>query len=310
MRLNLNHKLRDEHRRGQSMVEFALAIPIFLLLVFGIVEFGRMFLMYTSVFAAARECARYGAAVETLCDQIGLEDAARRVGFFAGDMNIAIQYDNGYWTVKACEETVLGDRVHVTTEIRFRSITGIVPEFTLRSIARRTIIKEARVGGTLTLGAPSEIAGDIPPAVTFGPYQETITPDGTITPQTPSVTPLPPCKDWVMSEIQSETDTIYVLKFSKTTDNLQWLSQVTINWDGNNRKLEKIEYKTPSVDYIIQDYPNTTKGTYTWIPSPPGKFLYEIGDYYLRFTFSKSETVTGIILNLFGGTGYCSLNIP
>jgi len=80
----LNRKRMHEHRRGQGMVEFALAIPIFLMLVLGIIEFGRMFLMYTSVFAGAREGARYGAAVETVCDTSGLHDAVRRVGFFCG----------------------------------------------------------------------------------------------------------------------------------------------------------------------------------------------------------------------------------
>lgn len=44
--------------RGAAMVEFALVLPILLLLVFGIVEFGRVYNIETSITAAAREGAR------------------------------------------------------------------------------------------------------------------------------------------------------------------------------------------------------------------------------------------------------------
>ncbi len=45
--------------KGQSLVEFALILPILLLLVFGIVEFGRAFNTYLIVSNASREGARY-----------------------------------------------------------------------------------------------------------------------------------------------------------------------------------------------------------------------------------------------------------
>ena len=41
--------------RGQGLVEFALILPLFLLLVWGIIEFGRLLVMYTEVSNAARE---------------------------------------------------------------------------------------------------------------------------------------------------------------------------------------------------------------------------------------------------------------
>lgn len=46
-------------RRGQGTVEFALAIPVLLLLVFGIVDMARMFQAYGTVYHAAVEGARY-----------------------------------------------------------------------------------------------------------------------------------------------------------------------------------------------------------------------------------------------------------
>lgn len=46
---------------GAVAVEFALILPIFLMLVFGIVEFGRAFNIQVSLSEAARETARYTA---------------------------------------------------------------------------------------------------------------------------------------------------------------------------------------------------------------------------------------------------------
>ncbi len=46
--------------RGQAAVEFALAMPALLLIVFGIVDFGRAVWAYNSVAYLARDGARYG----------------------------------------------------------------------------------------------------------------------------------------------------------------------------------------------------------------------------------------------------------
>ncbi len=50
------HRRKD--RRGQSLVEFGLILPIFLLLVFGIVDLGRAVFAYSTLNSAAREAAR------------------------------------------------------------------------------------------------------------------------------------------------------------------------------------------------------------------------------------------------------------
>lgn len=47
--------------RGQALVEFALAIPIFLVLLFGLVDIGRLVYVNNAISQAAREGARYGA---------------------------------------------------------------------------------------------------------------------------------------------------------------------------------------------------------------------------------------------------------
>ena len=49
--------------KAQGMVEFALVLPILLLIIFGTIEFGRMIAFQSSVTLASREAARYAASV-------------------------------------------------------------------------------------------------------------------------------------------------------------------------------------------------------------------------------------------------------
>ena len=51
---------------GQSMVEFALVLPLLLLLVLGIIQFGFIFNGMVTVTSAAREGARFGVVKENL----------------------------------------------------------------------------------------------------------------------------------------------------------------------------------------------------------------------------------------------------
>ena len=54
-------RLRRRDSRGSAAVEFALVLPVVLLLVLGIVDFGRMLNAQITVSAAAREGARWAA---------------------------------------------------------------------------------------------------------------------------------------------------------------------------------------------------------------------------------------------------------
>ena len=56
-------KTRDRRRsRGQSIVEFALMLPIFLVLIFGGIDFGRVFLGWINLNNTARIAANYAAS--------------------------------------------------------------------------------------------------------------------------------------------------------------------------------------------------------------------------------------------------------
>jgi Flp pilus assembly protein TadG len=48
----------ERRQRGQSLIEFALALPIFLVLLLGVLDFGRLLFTYVSLTNSAREMAR------------------------------------------------------------------------------------------------------------------------------------------------------------------------------------------------------------------------------------------------------------
>lgn len=53
--------MRSDHPRGQALVEFAISITVFLLLLMAIFDFGRGIYMYNGMSQAAREVARSAA---------------------------------------------------------------------------------------------------------------------------------------------------------------------------------------------------------------------------------------------------------
>ena len=57
-------------QEGQAMVEFALVIPLLLLLIFGIIQFGMLFNNYLALTDAVRVGARQAAVSRTLPDPV------------------------------------------------------------------------------------------------------------------------------------------------------------------------------------------------------------------------------------------------
>lgn len=66
-----------QQRKGQTLVEFAISLPIILILMFGIIEFGRIFQAWISIQNAARTAARYASTgrYENAYDNFILEDS-------------------------------------------------------------------------------------------------------------------------------------------------------------------------------------------------------------------------------------------
>jgi hypothetical protein len=155
--------------RGQSIIEFALVLPITLLIVFGVIEFGYLLFVFSSVNTASRDAARYGIAVGEVsgdlryydCD--GIIDAGLRIGRFAGILttDFTIYYDSGPGTSTIyanCEtlaalagddEINFGDRIVVTVNHYYQPLItymGLdVGPFTMSSTSSRTIVKSASI---------------------------------------------------------------------------------------------------------------------------------------------------------------------
>ncbi|RMG84305.1 MAG: hypothetical protein D6712_11505, partial [Chloroflexi bacterium] len=64
---------QTRRRKGQALAEFALTLPILLLLLFGIIEFGRIFQAWVSLQNAARAAARYATTGEVNEDRFDLD---------------------------------------------------------------------------------------------------------------------------------------------------------------------------------------------------------------------------------------------
>jgi len=63
--------------RGQSLAEFAIVLPVLLILVLGSIDLGRLFFAYISVSNAARIGAQYASASpDASTDVTGIRDAA------------------------------------------------------------------------------------------------------------------------------------------------------------------------------------------------------------------------------------------
>ena len=107
--------------RGQALVEFALLLPILLLLAVMLVDLGRAVYSYSVVFNAAREGARYGIIHPT--DGSGIEAAARNltVGLDQDDLTVS--------TVLPASPPESGDVVQVIATYRFRPITPLANLF-------------------------------------------------------------------------------------------------------------------------------------------------------------------------------------
>ena len=55
-------------QRGAAVVEFAIIFPVLVMLIFGVIDFGRAFFLRNNLVAAAREGARAGAVMTYPCD--------------------------------------------------------------------------------------------------------------------------------------------------------------------------------------------------------------------------------------------------
>jgi hypothetical protein len=195
---------------AQGIVEFALVLPLLLLLLFGVIEVGRLLFIYNAVATSSREAARYGSAAGNVGgymahyeDCNGIRQSAQKMGVLIGiqSSDIAISYDHGPNTpicASACppsgQPVRLGDRIRVETIALYQPMMGFIniSPFPIRSTTARTIIKDVSIEGT----PPPPFPTNTPtPTITPTPtntatFTPTPTPTNTAT-NTPTPTPGP-----------------------------------------------------------------------------------------------------------------------
>src|SRR5581483_10670738 len=93
--------------RGQAAVEFALVLPLLLVLLLGIVQFGIAFSHYVTLTDAARVGARK--AITVRIGGTSPDDAKQAVRDAAGDLDqtdLQVNVDDSSWTTSGSQITV------------------------------------------------------------------------------------------------------------------------------------------------------------------------------------------------------------
>jgi Flp pilus assembly protein TadG len=167
---------RKERTSAQTMVEFALVLPILLVIIYGLLEVGRLIFIYSTVVSASREAVRYGSAtglnvsggVPRYNDCAGIRAAAQNVDFLNvfDDANFSITYDRGPGIpyvppvdcpvgqatggptdVQVNDPTQPLSRIEVTVSATFTPFAAIVKlnQITIKSSNARTIIGSVQI---------------------------------------------------------------------------------------------------------------------------------------------------------------------
>jgi Flp pilus assembly protein TadG len=117
----MDRPLIRRRRRGDAIVEFALLAPLLLMILFGVMELGRVVDAWVVIHNAAREGARAGAAAYLGQDPATLAQAAANAYLasgFAGRTDLATQP-----SVPSSAITVSSDDVVVTADAQVQLYT-------------------------------------------------------------------------------------------------------------------------------------------------------------------------------------------
>lgn len=114
-------RIKKRKRSGQSLVETALILPLLLLLLTGIIDFGLLFNTYLVVSNASREGARHAVTGDT---DIQIRAAVSRAAssLDAARLSISISPDES-------EGRSTGDAVTVTVTYEYSMVTPIIGAF-------------------------------------------------------------------------------------------------------------------------------------------------------------------------------------
>lgn len=125
--------LRQE--RGNSIIEFALLLPVFLLLVLGTFDFGNGFNTYIGMVNAAREGAfwlrRYPSDHSGM--QARINEEVGRVGLTPGSVSVTLTPNRASFTS--------GEMVTVTLQSDYPLLFGAITEHSMITLQAETVVQ-------------------------------------------------------------------------------------------------------------------------------------------------------------------------
>jgi hypothetical protein len=126
----------QEAQRGQTIVEFAMVMSLLFLLIFGIIEFSRLFFAYATMSHGVREAARYGVVHHGDIPNIK-EVAQDRIFLIGGSASISVTYPVSFSGSYTCSHRC---PVQVRAASLYNAWTPIVPDFEI--VAQATMHHE------------------------------------------------------------------------------------------------------------------------------------------------------------------------
>ncbi len=117
--------MRDGKRRGQALVEFALVLPVFILVLFSIFDFGRAIYAYNTISNAARAAVRV-AIVDQNSSVIENRaiDQAVALGLTAADVDI--EFFHPGTDVLCVTPIAIACEVEVVTKYQYTAATPVI----------------------------------------------------------------------------------------------------------------------------------------------------------------------------------------
>ena len=118
------HRHRDRSLGGQGLVEFALIVPVFVLLLMGIFDIGRAVYAYNTVSNAAREAGRRAIVDQTLA-HVQSVGATHAVALGIGASAVAVDYRDPSTpnVAGSCATVTIGCIAHVTVTYTYQAAT-------------------------------------------------------------------------------------------------------------------------------------------------------------------------------------------
>ena len=131
--LPMKRNLRQE--QGNSLIEFTLLLPVFLLLVLGVFDFGNGYNTYIGMANAAREGALWLERYPN--DRTGMEarinEEVGRVGLSSGSINVQLEPDKTSFDSQ--------EMVTVTVESNYPLLFGAITKFSNITLRTQTVVR-------------------------------------------------------------------------------------------------------------------------------------------------------------------------